>query len=283
MTRVKATHAGTLFDGLLDCYVLQDERRVVSQRGIVRGITAGGRESGNLQAYLAKLPSRFGYLATGAEVEFTRPDGGTAKGREAQWVVDLLKAYDEADDAGELHVSQRHLARHARRVLRALAGVGIVSLIDEATGYDKARDAQAMSFAYRALLLDSTRPWDLMWDSDWVEAMCRLHGDTFDGGTHPRYLASTYEKLYRLVLGNDVYEELKRRNPAPSFGTNHHQWLTPEAREVVRRQIPILVALAETVGSKEEFWARVEHRYAKRPLQLSWFVPTRKKDPEAAE
>jgi hypothetical protein len=62
-------------------------------------------------------------LAAQPEIDFSLPGGGTAKGREAQWVVDLLRAYDEADDAGVLHHSQRELARNARRILRALAGV----------------------------------------------------------------------------------------------------------------------------------------------------------------
>jgi hypothetical protein len=271
MDRIKATHAGTLFDGLLDCYVLADERRVVSQRGIVHAIS--GRESGNLKAYVERLPAAFGLLEAGAEIEFIGPTG-PAKGRDAQWFVDLLKAYDEADEADVLHHSQRQLARTARRLLRALAGVGIVALIDEATEYQKVRDATALSFTYRALLLDSLCEWDLMWPADFAEACCRLHGEPFNG-VQPRFLASTYEKLYRLILGEDVYVKLKERSPAPHFGANHHQWLTPEAREVLRKQVPILTALAETCGNKEEFWARVEHRYAKRPLQLSWMAPKR--------
>jgi hypothetical protein len=290
VTRPKATHTGTLLDWLLDCYVLDDDRRVVSQRGVVRALTEGGRERGDLGRYLARLPQEFSHLQAAPEIEFSSPSG-PAKGREAQWLVDLLRAYDEADDSGALHPSQRHLARNARRILRALAGVGIIALIDEATNYQQVREATnyqqvreatALSFTFRALLLESRCPWNLMWPADFTESMCRLHGEPFDG-TQPRFLASTYEKLYRLVLGDEVYEELKRRNPESSFGTNHHQWLTPEAREVVRKQIPILTALAETVGSKEEFWARVEHRYANKPLQLSWLVPTRDKPPEAAE
>jgi len=274
MNKIKATHQGTIFDGLLDCYVLDDERRVVSQRGVVRALTAGGRDRGDLGQYLGRLPSRFATLATATEIDFVRPDGGTAKGREAQWVVDLLKAYDEAEDLGELHHAQLDIARNARRLLRALAGVGIVALIDEATDFQAVRDAAAMSFTFRAILLESRCPWDLMWPQEFVAAMCRLHRVSFEG-THPQFLASTYDKIYRLVLGEDSKQELKRRNPEPSFGTNHHQWLTPEAREVLRCQVPYITATAEQCATKEEFWARMEHRYRKRPLQLSWIVPVR--------
>lgn len=103
MTRLRAPYEGKLFDGLLDCYVLEDGRHLVSQRGVVRALTNGGRDRGDLGTYLERLPSRFAGLTAAAEVEFSLPGGGVAKGREAMWFVDLLKAYDEADDAGELH------------------------------------------------------------------------------------------------------------------------------------------------------------------------------------
>lgn len=265
----RATHAGTIFDGLIDCYVLDDGRRVVSQRGVVRALTDGGREGGNLGAYLAKMPNEYGHLATGAEIVFVRHDGGIAHGRDAQWLVDLLRAYDEADDLGLLHHTQRHLARNARKILRALAGVAMVSLIDEATGYQAIRQAGELSFIFRAILLESQQAWDLMWPPEFVDAIVRLHGERYDGGPQPRWLASTYDKLYHLILGDEVVAELKRRNPDPKFGTNHHQWLTPEAREVLRRNIPTVVALANTSSSKDDFWRRVEHHYSKSALQLT--------------
>lgn len=258
MSDPKATHTGKLFDGLLDCYVLDDERRVVSQRGIVRVLS--GRETGDLDRYIGRLPSRFDGLRAGPEISFSSPSG-PARGREAQWVVDLLKAYDEADDADELHHTQRHLARNARKILRALAGVGIIALIDEATRYQEVRSAAALSFAFRAILTEQTRDWELLWDTHVVDPLCRLHGERFTGGTHPRWLASTYE--------------LKRRNPLPKHGTNHHQWLTPEARGVVSSQLHVVAALAETCGTKDEFWARLQHRYRKQPLQLTWLTPRR--------
>lgn len=280
MTRPKATHTGTLFDGLLDCYVLDDERRVVSQRGMVRALS-GGSDSGNLGQYLARLPGNSAVSTLGTVVEFATPNGAVAKGIEATAIPDLLQLYIAALEAGTLHAQQVPVAMRAAKMLGALAKIGIIALVDEATGFQAQREAAALSFAFRAILLESTCQWDLMWPVEFVESVCKLHGEAFDGGAQPRFLASTYDKLYHLILGDEVCAELKRRNPEPKFGSNHHQWLTPEAREVVRRQIPVVIALADTSGSKEEFWARVEHKYANRPLQLSWLIPDRKLPPAA--
>lgn len=272
---IKATHKGTLFNGLLDCYVLEDERRVVSQRGVVCALTNDSAGSTPLGRYLRRLPNRFQHLTTQPVLSFARPGGGVAKGRSVEWLSDLLDAYVDAFMGGELHTQQADLARRAHEIQRAASKVGWIALVDEATGFQAVREATALSFAFRAILLESQCQWDLMWPEDFAASMCRLHRVAFDG-RQPKFLASTYEKLYRLILGDEVYEELKRRNPEPSYGTNHHQWLTPEAREVVRQQVPFLTAFAEQCATKDEFWARMEYRYQDRPLQLSLLVPTRR-------
>ena len=270
MSTPKATHRGTIFDGLLDCYVLDDGRRVVSQRGIVKALS--GREGGGLAPYLDKLPNRFAGLQAGAEIDFQGPTG-PAKGREAMWLVDFLMAYDEADDAGELHHTQRHLARQARQLLRALAKVGIVALVDEATHYQEVRNPNELAMVLRAVLAEQAGDWERLWNVHIVGPLCRLHGERFEGGKQPRWLASTYDKIYRLLLGDEVVRELKERNPVPRHGSNHHQWLTPAARTIVANQLHVVAALAETSSSKRDFWERMNHRYANKPLQLALVAP----------
>jgi hypothetical protein len=280
--RPKATHVGSLFDGLLDCYVLDDERRVVSQNGLARSLS-GVTGSANLTRYLDRIDGGSAWLSSVTGLDFVLPGGRVAKGIEATAIPDLLQLYVDALSLGTLHPQQLTVAARAAKMLGALAKVGVIALIDEATRYQEQREAAALSFAFRAILLESTCQWDMMWPAEFVLAMCRLHGETWVGGPQPKFLASTYEKIYHLILGEEVCVELKRRNPDPRHGSNHHQWLTPEAREVVRRQVPILIAIAEQCGSKEEFWARLEHRYANRPLQLSFLVPSRKSPPVQPE
>ncbi len=274
MIAPKVTHRGAIFNGLLDCYVLDDGRRVVSQRGIVKALS--GAEDGKLDRYLDRLPCRFAELKAGPEIEFQGPTG-PAKGREAQWLVDLLLAYDEADDAGELHHTQRHLARQARVLLRALAKVGIIALVDEATHYQAVRAPDELAMVLRAVLAQEAGDWERLWNVHIVDPLCRLHGERFVGGKQPRWLASTYDKIYRLLLGDDVVKKLKELNPAPRHGSNHHQWLTPTARTIVANQLHVVAALAETSESKSNFWQRMNHRYANKPLQLALVAPGRKR------
>jgi len=81
----KAVAKGVLFDGLCDCFVLEDGERILSQRGIVRAIS-GGRDRGDLRDYLAALPSEFSFLGSAASVRFSQPsDGAPGIGRPAEF------------------------------------------------------------------------------------------------------------------------------------------------------------------------------------------------------
>ncbi len=73
----------------LDCYVLDNGKRVLSQRGIL-GVLSG-RKAGDLKAYLNKLPEKYCGLTADASIEFDSPTG-TAIGRDAMLLVDLCAA-----------------------------------------------------------------------------------------------------------------------------------------------------------------------------------------------
>ena len=50
-----------------------------------------------------------------------------------------------ADQAGKLLPSQRHVAEQCRILLHGFANVGIIALVDEATGYQDARARDALA------------------------------------------------------------------------------------------------------------------------------------------
>ncbi|HEY6335375.1 MAG TPA: hypothetical protein VI113_05760 [Alphaproteobacteria bacterium] len=49
----------------------------------------------------------------------------------------------KTDDAGVLAVNQKHIAAKAKMLMRDLARVGIIAMVDEATGYQEVRDKHA--------------------------------------------------------------------------------------------------------------------------------------------
>lgn len=167
-----------------------------------------------------------------------------------------------------LFVTAKSETKTANEILKA-----VIRVFLSARDIIDAEVKRRVGYVARLLLADATCEWDLMWPSEFVHAMCKIHGIAWDGRVQPRFLGSTYERVYRTLLSDEVYELLKSKNPDPRFGSNHHQWLTPQARDKVRSAIPSITLLAKQVGSKEEFWERFDHEFTGTMLQLEFFAP----------
>lgn len=268
--RVKAIATGTIFGGTVDCYVLANEMRVVSQRGVIRALS-GGRDSGNIGPYLARLPARFGGLSVGAPLEFDLPAGGTAMGRDAQWFVDVLKAYKSAWRASEIvQPGQVKLAKNADAILDALAGVAIVALIDEATGYQALREFDVLARLFERTLRAEAGERRRLWEDGMIASLCRTYRITRSGAELPAPLMGVIGWIYKLVLGPEVYAEMKRRNPRRANRDMNYQWWRDELRDLVEDDLRIIKALSDTSGDKPEFKGRMLAHYRKQPFQLGF-------------
>lgn len=69
-----------------------------------------------------------------------RTGGGVAFGYPATILADICDAILAARKEGKLQKQQEHLAERAELLVRGFARVGIVALIDEATGYQRDRE-----------------------------------------------------------------------------------------------------------------------------------------------
>lgn len=134
----KATHAGELKIGevVIPCAVLEDGRRVLTQRGLQAaigmgeggGVTRMARFVGLLDEHSASKP---GISArSGGVVEFRPKRGGrSAFGYDAQIIVDICKAVTRAGRAGSLPAGQYDaIVARCELLMDALAGVAIIAL-----------------------------------------------------------------------------------------------------------------------------------------------------------
>ena len=153
----QATHSGEVTIGniTLPCFVLEDGRSLLSQRGVLEalgrsGSVRGGEGNGdNLPPFLAKknlkpFINKELTLAT-TPVKFRIDTGPVACGYEAEILPQVCNVYLAAREAGALLPSQQHIAQQAEILIRGFAHVGIIALVHEATGYQEIRDRQALA------------------------------------------------------------------------------------------------------------------------------------------
>lgn len=270
----RALVQGTIFEELgtpVDCYVLEGGRRVISQRGVLRALQgkSGGGEGAVLGRFLARLPKRFEHLAVVAEIEFSLPSGGTATGREAQFLVDLCDAYADAFLAGELHHTQERLAKGAISLIRSFAKIGLEAIIDEATGYQRSRAERELAKRFNAYLRDDVGRWEMRFPPTLVVALAPLYGLSYVTGSYPRGLQTPFAMIYNMVFGREVADEMRRRNPNPD-AVCHHQVLKDPGHHMLTDELAVVTLLAKQSRTKAEFWRRMRNHYLGEPFQFSF-------------
>lgn len=286
-----ATHQGKMaLGGLeLDCYVLEDGRRVFHKRGMARALGMKS-EGGNvfLRAMQRKgLGSELGHdLLEKIEspINFKPLIQDLAHGYEASVLVEICKAIIRAAEAGKLTGSQEKLLAQAKIILQALAKIGVVALIDEATGYQTERSPTALRILVQQYIEAEKREWDKQFPDGFYDELNRLYGSqrlTMTGaGTviqnRPQHFAMfTRTYVYHPLENGAVLEELDRVNPKiDKRGTRRarfHQHLTEGyGIEKLKRQVQdvmTLMSVSDTIGQFKRLFFK---RYPKSGAQLDF-------------
>ena len=148
----------------------------------------------------------------------------------------ICEVYLQARREDRLVPSQVATARTTEILLSGLARVGIVALVDEATGYQETRSKRELRMILENYVSVELRPWGKTFPNEFFEQFCRLNGCHFRPGTSKRTpqvdkLINSY--IYgRLPPG--VHDELRRRNPRTPKGYRvhkHHQFLANTGNE----------------------------------------------------
>jgi hypothetical protein len=141
----------------LRCHVLNDGRRVLTQSEVMRVLRGKDTRTTSLSNYLAGLEG-FDPKKLPAPITFRIPGlPRTALGYEATLLIDICDAYVEAWNGGRLFEHQIRIAVTAEIIIRACAKVGIIALIDEATGYQQVRAKNALELKLKAFIADDMR------------------------------------------------------------------------------------------------------------------------------
>jgi P63C domain len=253
----------------LDCHVLNDDRRVFTQGEMVHAIT-GGTESSNLARYLGANPLISDDLS-GGPIRFQIPGNPQiAIGSEATLLIEICERYLDAHDQGLLRQSQQKLAKNAAIIVRACAKLGIIGLIDEATGYQKVRARNALQIKLQAFIADDLQDWAVMFPEEfWIE-LARLEGVHYSPRNRPLRWGKYVMLFVYDAIDGDVGKELRKKNPNPHFLQNHHQWLKKFGRDKVHDQIERVITIMKLCNQMDDFREKFARVFKKSPVQLSF-------------
>jgi hypothetical protein len=209
----------------IPCYVLSDERRVITQVGMVRalGMVRGGsshRGGTRLAKFVdgdALKPFISEAIRAGTQkaIRFRTPFDVLAYGFEATILADICDGILAARKAGALHHQQHHIAERCELLVRGFARVGIIALVDEATGYEKDRARDTLADILEQFIAKELQPYIRLFPSAFYENLFRLRGLDFqkDSGKKPQYFGHLTNDIVYSRLAPGVLEELRRVVP----------------------------------------------------------------------
>lgn len=257
----------------IPCAVLEGGVRVLSERAVTKAL--GGKRGGSHWRRLkenpdgAKLPV---YLSANNLKPFvdntldTAPErivyltktGGKAYGVRAELLPKICTIFLKARDANALVGRQKALAIQADILIRGFAEVGIIALVDEATGFQKDRAREALALILEKFIAKELRAWTKTFPLEFYENIFRLKGWPFDPTSvkRPSVIGHYTNNIIYKRLAPGVLDELRKKNPIIDGRRKHKlfQWLTGDIGDPkLRSHIDGVLALMRVSDSWDEF------------------------------
>jgi hypothetical protein len=223
-------------DVAIECYVLDDGTRVLTQAAFLQALGRHRRPMGRREESVEGLPPILQakaiqpYLPSdivnkARSISFRLPQGGRASGYNAELLPDVCEIYLAARAAGALPYNQQHVAQAAEVLVRGLARVGIIALVDEATGYQDMRTKNALAKILEEFVDKELQPYLKTFPDDFYKELCRLRGLPYsaDNVSRPQYFGLLTNDVVYKRLAPGVLEELKKQQEKGATGRGKHK------------------------------------------------------------
>jgi hypothetical protein len=241
---VNATHQGVIkiLDKELPCVVLEDGRRILAQSSVFKAFERPPRGKKQSDTHLANLPSflqakNLQEFITQEILEVIRPIEYLAEnkticvGYSAETIPIVCDIYLSARKNNKLTMIQQRLADLSELLIKSLSQIGIIGLIDEATGYQQIRPKDALQSYLNKILTSELAAWCKRFPDEFYSNIYKIRGWSEYSTSKNKYscVGNYTNDLIYSRLGTGVLEELKNRTPkneSKSTSNRYHQWLS---------------------------------------------------------
>lgn len=198
-------------------------------------------------------------------IRFQAPTGGMpATGYEATILPDICDAVLTAREEGVLAPQQLHIAKQCEILVRGFARVGIIALVDEATGYQRDRAKDALAKILEAFIAKELRPWLQTFPADFYEQMFRLRGLDYPTTSvrRPQYFGVLTNDVVYKRIAPGVLNELKRVTPKNESGRPKHRFFQRLTANVgypkLREHLGAVVAIMKLSSNWHDFMNKLD-------------------------
>jgi len=247
----------------IECYVLEDGTRVLSGREMQRALNMVNTDEKSKPTSGTRLIRHLNQKSLKPFIYKGKDEGhfspvvchkGNAKihGYEATILIDICDAFLQARKEIKLSARQTIIAEQCEIIIRSFAKIGLIALIDEATGYQYDREKAELQKILKIYISEELLPWEKRFPDEFYREIFRLNKWYFtvpemNKAARPGIIGKWTKKYIYSVLPNGVLEALlskTKRNTKGKLKQKLHQHLTrDEGVEHLNKQIISVVTL----------------------------------------
>jgi hypothetical protein len=230
---------------LISCAVLDNGKRVLVERSMANalGRKGGGaywqrkKRASDVQngallpeyvsaRYLEKFVSPELKKKLESPIMYINQRNTLTTGVEATVLPDICDVWITAKEKGALTKEQEIIAERAYVLMKGFATVGIIALIDEATGYQEERDRLALQEILDKYLLPYQAAWAKRFPDSFYKAIFRLKKWPYDPGSvkRPSVVGWITNDIVYDRLAPGILKELKTRTPRDEKGRRKYRF-----------------------------------------------------------
>ena len=286
---LEATHQGSLkineFD--ISAYNLPNGDRVLSRIGFLKAIGRTGKAKGgrqyddefqipifltanNLKPLLSKE-----IIENSESIPFIDLSGNKSIGYKAELLPQVAHLFSIALHKGILKSNQIHIGQQSDILVKAFLKTSIISLVDEATGYQYLREKDELQQILKQYISEELLPWQKRFPDIFYKELFRLNGWDFTVKgikKRPGVIGTWTKKLVYEELPNGVLKELESNVPKNDDGTKKirlHQLLTEDiGNPHLTAQINQVVTLFQLSDNMKHMWSQFDKLRTRQSGQL---------------
>ncbi len=278
----KITHAGDINLGTfsIPCYVTDKGQRLLSSRQMQKAIGAvdidisyeiDGKRMDRFFGQKSLKPL-FEAISDRTMISRVRAKylKKTIVGYKAELLPEICEIMLRARRDGQLiGPRQKKIAAQCEILASALARVGIIALVDEATGYQEIRDKQALQTILDNFLLKEYAKWAKRFPDEFYKEIFRLRGWQWRGMQVPKpsVLGRYTNDIVYERLAPGILDELRQRNPKNEAGNRrvkHTQFLTDDiGHPALQKHLHAVITLMRIAPNWNQFKRNIERAFPK--------------------
>lgn len=257
-------------ENFLDVAVIDGDTRIIKQQAVFDALDRPVRgtvrkvdipvfmDAANLQPFVSE--ELRGVLS---KITYVDKNGNIQTGYNATILPLVADLYLKAREEKVLHPAQIPTAMKAEVLVRALAKVGITALVDEATGYQDAREKDALAKIFEAFIDNELQPWIKTFPDDYYKELFRLYNLPYPPKngkvSRPGFFGHVTNRVIYKKLAPEILPELKKQANKLGKSVRLHQTLTPnKGHPDLQKLVTSVTTIMKLSKDKEDFFEKVD-------------------------